>query len=289
MSIFQAFYLGFKQVLRYRRIWLLLYLSTLGLALFVALPLKSYLEASLGHSLIVEDMVKGFDYTVMTDFLNNYGSGVSVIMQQSILVILLFLLLTVFMVGGILKTFFEQPAKYDRGIFWTNNAAYFRRMLVMTLVFFVIHALVLVFFLLIYFMVAKGFSPANLEDDTVIFTTWKWLLPLYILVSAFFFMWHDYAKIILVKNNHKSIFRSISQSFRFIRTHFKKTYSLYLLNIACLGLVFLINYFITDNQSTHNSTTIYIGFFLAQFFIIIRLGLRLLNWSSASILYKKLY
>ena len=289
MSIFQALYLGFKQVLKYRRLWLLLYLSTLGLALFVALPLKSYLEASLGHSLIVEDMVKGFDYTIMTDFLNNYGSGVSAIMQQSILVIILFLLLTIFMVGGILKTFFEQPAKYDRGIFWTNSAAYFIRMLMMTLVFLVIHALVLVFFLVIYFMVAKGFSPANLEDDTVIFTTWKWLLPLYILVSAFFFMWHDYAKIILIKNNHKSIFRSISQSFRFIRVHFRKTYSLYLLNIACLGLVFLISYFVTDNQSTHNSTTVYIGFFLTQLFIIIRLGLRLLNWSSASILYKKLY
>ena len=286
MSIFQTFRIGFRQVLQYRRMWLLLYLSTLGLALFVALPIKSYLEAKVGHSLIVEDMIKGFDYTVITDFLNNYGDGFSAIMQQSILVILLFLMLMIFLVGGILKMYQEQPIRYDRNIFWSNSAAYFGRMSMMTVVFLVIHALILVASLLIYSMVAKGFSPNRLEDDTVIFTTWKWLLPLYILVSAFFFMWHDYAKIILVQNNDKWIFKSIGQSFRFIRTNFRKSYGLYLLNILCLGLVFLINYFVTDIQSTHNSTTVLLGFFLAQIFIIIRLGLRLLNWSSATVLYQ---
>lgn len=282
MKVLQIFRLGVQQVFRYWRMWLLLYFSTLGMALFVALPVKSYLESKAGHSLMIKDLVSGFDYTFFNDFLNNYGDGIAAIMQQSVLVILLFLLLMIFWIGGILSVYQSQFAFFDRNIFWTSSAAYFGRMLLMTLLFFVVHLLILIAFLFIYSVVAKGFSPNHLDNDTVIFTTWKWLLPLYILTSAFFFMWHDYAKIILVNNNDQWIFKSIGQAFNFIRKNFAKAYGLYLLNVSCLIAVFIINYFITDNLSTTNTVTIFLGFFLVQLFIIVRLGLRLLNWSSAT-------
>ena len=286
MSLFSTFRKGLNQFWQYRQMSLMLYLLTLVMAVFIAMPIKSYLESKAGHSLMVEDLIKGFDYTFLNDFMTNYGDGFAVIQQQSVLVIGLFLLLMVFLVGGVLSIYKEKPAKWNRAIFWGNSAAYFWKMLRLTLYFFFIHGFVLAIFFFIYYKMVNGF---DLEDDTIIFTVWKWLLPFYMLVSAFFFMWHDYAKVIIVRNNDKWIFKPILSSFKFIIKHFKSTYSLYLINIVLLLIVYGLNYIYNSNFDIENTTQIYIGFIVSQLFILARLAVKLINWSIAGIFYDKNY
>lgn len=286
MGLFSTLKKGLRQFWQYRQMWLLLYLLTLVMAIFIAMPIKSYLESKAGHSLMVEDLIKGFDYTFLNDFMTNYGDGFSAITQQFVLVVGLFLLLMVFFVGGILAIYKEKPVKWNRAIFWGNSAAYFWKMLRLTVYFFFIHAFVLGVFFLIYYFMVNGFS---LEDDTVIFTAWKWLLPFYILVSTFFFMWHDYTKVILVRNNDKFIFKSIVSAFKFIIKHFKSTYTLYLINLGLLLIVYGLNYIYTLNFEINNTSQIYIGFIISQVFILARLAVKLINWSIASLFYDKNY
>ena len=87
MNLFSTIIKGFRQFWQYRQMWLLLYLLTLATAVFIALPIKSYLESKAGHSLMVEDLINGFDYTFLNDFMVNYGDGFSAITKQSVLVI----------------------------------------------------------------------------------------------------------------------------------------------------------------------------------------------------------
>ena len=284
MNIFKTFKKGLSQFWQYRQMWLLLYLLTLVMAVFIAMPIKTYLESKAGHSLIVGDLIKGFDYTFLNDFMTNYGDGFSAIQQQSVLVIGLFLLLMVFFVGGILSIYKEKPTKWDKAIFWSNSAHYFWKMLRLTIYFFFIHSLVLGLFFFIYYLLINGFS---LEDDTIIFTAWKWVLPFYMLVSAFFFMWHDYTKAIIVRSNERWLFKSIISAFQFSIKNFKSAYFLYLITLGLLLIFYSLNYIYSMSFEIDSTTQIYIGFIISQLFILARLAVKLINWSTVSLFYDK--
>ena len=121
MSIYKAIKKGFEQTWQYKRMVLLLYLFTFFLSAFVAYPLKKLLENTVGHSLMVKDLVKGFDYEFLNDFNNTYGIGLSPIFDQSIAILILFLLLMVYFSGGIIAIFIQNPLKVDKNIFWVDD------------------------------------------------------------------------------------------------------------------------------------------------------------------------
>lgn len=279
---------GFLQLFQYKRIWLKLYLLTFALAAFVAYPLKTYLEDKVGHSLMVKDMMEGFNYTFYTDFMNHYGDGISPILNQSSLVIILYVLLLIFLMGGIINTFLQREEKYNRTLFWGNCANYFWRIFRLTIYFLLIHGFVLGIFLWIYTLITKGLSPTNLESEGIIFVAMKYMTPIYILFASFFFMWQDYTKISLVKNNDKLIYPAMKNAFVFIIKNFRKTFGLYLINMFLLALVLIINYFITAAFEIRATSTIFISFFISQLLVIIRLGLKLVNLSSAGFMYQPL-
>lgn len=288
MTILKVIQQGFSQVWQYKRIIGLLYGLTLLLAGVVALPLQSLLESKVGHSLMVDEMMKGFNYTFYTDFMNAYGDGFAPIVNQSLLILFLYVLLFVFLMGGIISTFQNAPKIYHKAIFWGKSAGYFWRMLRLTFYFLIIHGVVLGFFLWLFMKFTKGFAIAELETDEVVFSTLTYLPIAYVIVSAFFYMWHDYAKVILVQENTKWVYQPILSSLRFITKHIAQTYPLYLLNMALLGLVFLINYWVTTSFLVHSTSAVWVSLLITQVFVIIRLGLKLLNLSSANVLFTNL-
>lgn len=277
---------GFQQLYQYKKIWLILYLLTFVLAGFVAYPLKTYLEKQVGHSLMVKDMMEGFNYTFYNDFMNHYGDGIAPILNQSSLVILLYLTLLVFLMGGIIATFLNRLEQYDGSLFWSNCAAYFWRIFRLSIYFAFIHGIVLTFFFFIYMKITNGLSPTNLESEGIIFVAIKYMTPIYLFFASFFFMWQDYSKLALVKNNYTWVFQAMKDAFQFIKNNLRKTFGLYLINLGLLALVFVINYFITTTFEIRTTSTIFISFFISQLFVIIRLGLKLVNLSSAGFLYQ---
>ena len=276
---------GFSQLWQYKKIWFILYSLTLALAMFVAYPLHKYLDKQVGNSLMINDIVEGFNYTFYADFMNHYGDGISPILNQSFYLILLYLMLFIFLTGGIVKTFIHRPHFYSPAIFWSNCAAYFGKIFRLSIYFFVIHGIVLGAFLVIFSIITNGMSPTNLESEGIIFIAIKFMTPIYILFASFFFMWQDYTKIALVKNEYNWIFQAMKDALIFIKNNFRKAFGLYLLNMLLLGLLFIINYFITSAFEINSDNTIFLSFFLSQLFIITRLGLKLINLSSATHLY----
>lgn len=266
------------------KVWALLYLLTLLLAVAVAYPLHTYLESKVGHSLMAGKMVEGFHYTFYSDFMNHYGDGIAPILNQSVLALGLYALLWVFLTGGILALFIQQGNQSDRAFFLGESARFFWRILALTLIFAILHVLVLVFFIAIYLSVTKGLSPNNLESEAIIFAAFKYMAPVYLLSAAFVSMWQDYSKIILVEQDDKWALPSVFRAIRFIFKHFKKTSLLYLLNLLLLCLLFGLNYLITSAFEIRTFSTILLSFLLSQIFVISRLGLKLLNLGSATAL-----
>lgn len=279
-DILKAIKKGFQLTWQYKSMILLLYLFTFLLAALVAYPFKTLLENTVGHSMMVDDLIKGFNYTFLNDFKNAYGASLLPILNQSIIVVLLFLLLFIFWTGGIISTYIQAPPTYDRSIFWGQSANYFWRIFRLTFYFFLIHLVVLAVFLFIFYKSSNGLSPFRLENESTISFNFKIIFPCYILVAAFFFMWQDYCKVELIQQQHRWVFQSLSGSFKFIRQHFFKSYFLYLLNLSFWVFLVWINYWITTSFEIDSSNTIWLSFLISQLFVLGRLGLKLLNLGS---------
>ncbi len=276
---------GLGQLWRYKKVWAILYVVTLLMAVLVAYPFKSYLEKTLGNSMMISDMLKGFDYTLYIDFVNNYGDLFGTFMNQSFWVILLFLILFIFFNGGMVRLFLDRTEAYDSRLFWSNCAAFFWKFFRNSIYFLIIHGIIFILFLMIYSYLCKGFSISELDSEGIIFAAPKYLAPIYILVSSFFFMWQDYTKISLVRNHYKWVYQGMFDSIRFIRRNLISAWGLYLLNMLLLALIFTINYFITTAFEIQSFQTVVLSFLFAQLFTIARLGMKMVNLSSAAYWY----
>ncbi len=263
----------------------MLYGILFSVALIMAYTFHHYIDDRIGNSLMIGKMISGFNYTLYTDFMNHYGVGANILFNQNVFLILIYLVISVFLMGGILGTYRHHPEKYESELFWSKAGSFFGRMLRVTLFFGFIHALIFFIFWQVYFMVIQGGSPYNLENEGIIFSAPKFIIPIYILVASFFFMWHDYAKISLIHQEHKWVFRSILNSLKFVLKNIGKTWGLYLLNVILIGLLFLVNYFIGNLFEISNTATIFLSFLCTQIFVILRLGFRLINLSSANALF----
>jgi hypothetical protein len=276
-SVLAALKQGFSVALGQGWITVVFWGASLLLALLAALPFRSLLVGEAGRSLMVKDLVKGFDYTFLNDFMQNYGVGFTPVLNQSLLLLALQYILLVFFVGGMVKVLWEHPAANHRAMFWSGSARYFWRMLRLSLFFLLVHLLVLAVFGFIYLQVTKGLSPRALDSEGIITSSLRWLVPLYVLVAAIPMMWQDYAKVYLVKNDHRFIWSSVGEGARFIINYFTKAYPLYLVNISMLLLLFGGNYFLTSLFEISSLSTIIAAFLLSQLFVLARYGLKMVN------------
>jgi len=279
-KIGQALKDGFSDSRRYWRVLIPFYAVTLLLAGLTALPWRALIYAEAGQSLILADLVKGFNYTFVNDFLQNYGAALGPLLNLSLLALIPYFLAMVFLVTGLVALILKSPATYERAVFWGGGGEYFSRILRLTLLFLVIHSLVLFVFILLYLTVIQGASPAKLDNEAIITASLNWLVPLYILAAALVFMWQDYAKVFLIRQQERWIWRPVGQSIRFVVRNFKNCYLTYLLNMLLLALVFLINHLITSMFEIDSAATIFVSFLISQVFLIARYVLKVVNLGS---------
>ena len=279
MSWFSALGQGFGQAWRYRRALLVMYVFIVFWAMFVAYPLYHLFDSTVGHSLLVKDMVKGFDYTLLNDFKNAYGTGLTPIFDQSVLAVGLSLLSLIFLTGGVLALVVERPKRYVPAFFWGKSVDFFWRLLRLTLYFAVIHALILGLFLFLFYTTSNGLSPFSLENEGIIAVNFKWIAPLYLAVAAFFFLWQDYTKLLLVEGDKKWIFQALWPAFVFILKNLG-AYVLYLLNSGLWLLLIISNYYLYTALDVVDFTTIILSLLISQVFILLRLTLKIILLGS---------
>lgn len=285
MIVITAYTQGWKAVFRNGRMWLALYLFNLLLALLAALPFSGYLSRTIGSSLAAEGSPGGFDYTLFNDWLREYGQGLAPILDASLGFLLLYLLLSVFLMGGILLGFLQFAEPFRWGIFWRGCPRFFWRLLRLTVYFLLVQAAVLSLFGLLFYLTTGGFAIFEMETEMELVQPLYYLLPVYLLVAVLVFMVQDYAKIHVVQEDRKWLARPLRQAFGLVLRNFGSFFLLYLLNIATLLLLFGIYWWGSGPLSSAGSPALL--FLWGQLFIFGRVGLRLLNLASAAYLYHR--
>lgn len=282
MSFAKLLKQGFTLVGRHRRMALLLYTFLLLLALLVVLPFQALINRVAGHSLSLQDLLQGWNYTFWNDFINEHGAALTPVLQQSLLAMGLYLLGMIFFLGGIFSVFLRRPAAWDRALFWGQSAHFFWRMLRLSVYFWLIHAALLLLFGTIYLAMSRGLSPYKLDNDALIMGNLRLLLPFYLLPALSVLMWQDYAKVVLVARDEKWLYQPILAAGRFVIRHFAKALALYVILLALLGLINWLNLLLYPVIEENTGFMILLSLLLSQLVLVLRLLLRLAQWSTAT-------
>ncbi len=288
MNFFSAYFKGIWLAIRKIKMWVFLYIINLIFAMLAAVPLSNLIQSKVGRSLAPGRMLPDFDYTIYQDFMNAYGDEFSVIMGQSRLIFVFYFFLSLFLVGGILTILKNHAEKFSFQAFWSGCTVYFWRMLRLTFYFLIIHmAIAGVFAALVYYGWFKdGLEAVESEVDMI--NAVKFVLPVYLIFASFFFLIQDYAKIHVVHKNPNWLFRSFWKSFAIVFRNFLKTYPLYLLNVLTFVIIFGIFWYFRFSNNMDNMTNIALTFAIGQAFIFARIGTKLLNLGSATLMYQSI-
>lgn len=286
MKPLTAYIMGWKASLQHKRMWLALYGFNLLLAFLAAFPLSGFLSKTVGQSLAFTRSLEGFDYTFLRDFLREYGQGFGQIVNHAIGYVALYLLLSILLMGGILHVFRQWGEPFRRAAFWQGCTRYFWRMLRLAVYFLLLQGLVLALFGFIFYKAGIGSSLSELETEVPVIQAANFILPLYLLAAILVFMLHDYAKIHVVHADQRWLFRPIWQAVKLVFRNFGKVVLLYLLNVASFLLLSVLYW----RLSGFLKGGAYFGLFLlGQFFVIGRIGLKLVNLGSATWLYRQAF
>jgi len=287
MNAIRAYLQGWKWSVRNIKLWFWLYLFNVVLAALAALPLMNVLEEKLGRSMVSDSLMEGFDYTVFTDFMNQYGVAIAPILSQSKLLIFLYFLLSIWLMGGILNSVKNSLQKAHFQSFIVGCIKYFWRILFLTILFLFLHGIVAFGVFSLFKNFVHGFDFKQLSSELELYrgaAIWGFIYSLFL---VFFFQIQDYAKVFLVKNDSK-VHQAIGQSVRFIFRNFGSTFLLTLINWLTFILVVWLYWVLSGDDLNSTEGTLRMTFVLGQIFVLFRLGLKVVNLESAMLLTRQL-
>lgn len=281
--IITALITGFQRIKNNARLLLWLYLLNVGFALVAAIPLHHLIKNKVGNSMAISRLMPNFDYTIIQDFLREYGSEMSVILQEAQFLILFYFIFSIFLTGGILEKIQFRP----QHTFLQGGATHFWRLLRLTIYFILIYLLVLVLLgSLFNFIFIENF--ANYDSERPVVHGAGVFALLFIFIAILIAMVQDYAKIQVVHLPQSSVFRAFWNTWYIVFQNFSKTFTLYMINILMLLVVFGLYWWASGYfHPVDAGWKILITFLLSQLFIVGRIMCKLLNLGSATVMYER--
>ncbi|MBE0665450.1 MAG: hypothetical protein IH584_06465 [Candidatus Aminicenantes bacterium] len=228
--------LGRAMILSFRKRRLAVRLWTVNIlfSLFAVTPFFFLIMKHMSHSFSAEHTLQKLDIFWLADFIYRYMNVTPAVLGSALLAAVLYLLLSVFLNGGIIGCLNRQEAKTTLADFFHDCGLYFWRFFRL----FLFSIPVYLIFIGIFYPLLKAFLEifrrrAPTEWPAMIVSNLRFLvLVLLLTVVAMFF---DYIKIGLVTGARKKVLKETWLTLKFMRRGFFKAWGLYLL----AGLVFV--------------------------------------------------
>src|SRR5262245_4443879 len=306
MTILEAWRDGVGRVNRAPAVLLGTWAMTLLVSLPLALVLRGMLAQHLGDSLAADTAASGVNYEWMQEFADQ-ASGVGVTFKPTIIgfgavldnlsafldytsrpiVIIgaaaVYIALWIFVAGGIIDRYARDRAMRAHG-FFAASGVYFLRFLRLAIVQLAAYALA---FQGLHVYLFTDFFPRLTRDMTVERNAFFVRAGLYLIfgvVIGALNLVFDYAKVRAVVEDRRSVFGAIGASIRFVRRN-GAALGLYLLNVgvfvACVAL-----YGLLAPGAGGSGVTMWMAFAIGQIYVLARLWVKLVFWSSAPALFQ---
>lgn len=284
MSIIKAYQLGWSSLFKHKRMWFFLYVANLLFALAIALPIQNWFAAAAEHSLSINNSLHQFDFTFISDMLNQYGISIPVISNQLQMVILLYILFSILLNAGIIYVFLK-PEKFSFANFGKGSFQFFWRYLRLSIYFLIAEGLLLYIIFKLYSLIAGSLNIFEMESDTVLINAFNVAAPIFVFLLIIVKMIQDFTKIEIVKSNERLLLKPIAKTFKNIASNLVSFFGLYLLNII-IAIGFIALYFLIKHFIPNSSATLLPLFIFSQLFVILRIALKLVNYKSAIEIYQ---
>lgn len=284
MKVIRALLGGLQNTLRHIGVVFLLYFFNIIVALSLAVPMFKAFKQGMDTSMGFEELLNRPDYTIIEDFIHqDSGAVISSIIDQAPWMIGVYMFITVFLNGGVIKSLVTKGQESGIGDFFNNCLQYFWRFFRLNIFTLILQGLVVGLTIL---SIMGGFK--FIEESYTNENTYYLVLVIAISIGSIAFsfinMASDYAKVRLVAENTTASLKMLLQSISLTLRHFFSTYLLYLI-IGGLMLLFLWVYWkISALISTTSMVLIIALFILQQFFILLRIATRIWNLASIDVM-----
>jgi len=310
MTIMHSFTSGLRRVLGSPALIFWLFFASLVIALPLTAAMRDILKASIGGSLVDQNLRRTFDLDWYGEFRAN-ASGLAETFSPAVVGILpvlhdlerlvngeilsvnrivlaagiLFLIAWAFFGGGIIARYARPEEPRNRADFFSVSARLFFRFLRL-----------LILSLLVYWAVFRWVAePLRtlmdrlMRDITVEFTALAYTVLYYLVVLLLLMlgsMAMDYAKISMVVEDRHSAVLAFIHGLRFVFAKPLRTAGLYLL-LALVGLALLLAYgAVAPGASQSRDITLILAFLISQLFLLARLILKLWFLAGQTVLYQ---
>lgn len=287
MSLIKSYGSGWKGLFNYKRIWLWLYIANVLFALVAAMPLHSLLKNKVNNSLAF-DQVEKFNFSHIGDMMIHFGDSIDLITSQGWLLILLYLILSIFLVAGITGTIRSRArgsegtsnGRYSFSNFITYAAENFWRFLRLALYILIIKLAIVYLAYKIWTVIGGGTNFFTLDNSAMWTKAFKLLLPIVIFLFTIISMFGDYIKMAIVHSKQKLIFKDVIHAFRNILQKPFTAFGLYFLNIISVALILMLIALLRRSLELNSMSMVILSVLLTQLIIIVRLGFKIVNLKS---------
>lgn len=267
--------------MRQWRITAIVYFFQWCLALILGMQVFGVLEASIGHSLEVRQLLLHYDHTVMTDFLKVHGASITPLVGQLRWLLLVWLIFAVFIDAGLLACA-AAPGEASGLTFWKGGALYFFPFLKIGLFFL---AVALVWTAVVWAPAAIYLEPALEYFPSEKYTVWSvWcLLAVYLAGLAVLFLWSVASRVRRMSSGTSTV-AGLKNGWMFFRA---RKWGLLGLLAGVLGVqvVLVLAYWLLETRSGMTSpASVAVFFLLQQAFVFFRIQLRQVAYAGVCLL-----
>ena len=269
MSILQTWSSGFRRGLAEPKMVVLLYVLNFLLAVPLALACRAVLSDGLGSSMAPSNLMQGLDFTVWQDFSNIHGEELSAVIGELSWVLLLSMLLSTFLSGGILSELRAERKNFSASSFFAGCGTFFFRFFRLFLFFGL-----LLFVTAVVLMGILGAAVGALTENATSEITAVWVqviaAVIFFVPVALIMMIADYAKVSVVVNDDRSMVKTAWRAAKFVFGRLLRTFGLEVLMLLVPLVLFAVYLMLDLAIGMTTGTTIIVMFVIQQLFLLSR-------------------
>lgn len=203
-------------------------------------------SAFAGKSLFADKLLKEFDFNFLFEFLVHYRQTVNTIFSVTFILVCGYFLISIFLNGGILFSLVHTRKPDDDGerrmsfapVFFQGGGKFFGRFFRLSMYSLILWTAFIIFFLLLN-LLSKFLTSSGTKEQLSFYLFWiKIGMALFILF--FMRMILDYARIKIVSEDSRFVFRSFYIAIKFAFKKLGKTLALYYLLLITGGILLAV-------------------------------------------------
>lgn len=258
---------------------LILYAVNLVLSVILALEFRAALLHSFDDSMAQQLLMNGFDFTTFQDFMTVHGDALTAIFSGVVWSSLFYLILNVFLAGGILGYFRGPGGSSTVQTFFSDSVRFFSRFLRLFLLFFLVTIVVLVLAFVILGIILEG-ATGNADSEVTVFV---WNIGAGVILLVIFgtlLLMNDFAKVNILHTDTRSIVQTAARAAGFVMKSFPSVFGLGVLIAFLLALATGMYWWLGSEIGMNSGIAVLVMVVIQQVYVLFRLWMRIFLYGA---------